>query len=191
MRSSSAGSRRRPCCHRPTPPPCCSRRCSLPAKSTCAKSMAGKRSPSSRSINRSTSPRDHTATKKGGIKHRPPLEQRTSGLPNGSFSQPEVCLNADRQSDSFHIAGDRAAKNSNHIPDGTKCPIVKRSLIMLLRHRAAAFPPLSEQEQALSKRLLQRGLSKPRRFSSVGELVKSSFANQSNSAILSFVNVTR
>src|SRR6266403_1918357 len=41
-RNSSAGSRRRPCCRRQTPPPCCSGRCSLPVRSTCARSMDGK-----------------------------------------------------------------------------------------------------------------------------------------------------
>ena len=53
--SSSEGSRRRPCCHRPTPPPCCSGRCSLPVKSPCERSTAGKRSPPSPSISRLTS----------------------------------------------------------------------------------------------------------------------------------------
>src|SRR5712691_11637402 len=38
-RSSSEGSRPRPCCHRPIPPPCCSGHCSLPDRSTCARSM--------------------------------------------------------------------------------------------------------------------------------------------------------
>ena len=55
-RSSSGGSRRRPCCPRPTPPPCCSGRCSPPVRSTCARSMAGRRSPPSPSISRLTSP---------------------------------------------------------------------------------------------------------------------------------------
>jgi len=41
-RSSSAGSRPRPCCRRRTQPPCCSGRCLLPVRSTCARSMAGK-----------------------------------------------------------------------------------------------------------------------------------------------------
>src|SRR5260370_14236537 len=57
-RSSSEGSRPRPCCHRPIPPPCCSGHCSLPDRSTCARSMAGKRSPPSQSISRLTSPHD-------------------------------------------------------------------------------------------------------------------------------------
>jgi hypothetical protein len=57
-RSSSGGSRRRSCCLPPTPRPCCSGRCSLPVRSTCAKSMAGRRSPQSPSISRLTSPLD-------------------------------------------------------------------------------------------------------------------------------------
>src|SRR6266516_5790219 len=57
-RSSSEGSRPRPCCQRPIPLPCCSGHCSLPDRSTCARSMAGKRSPPSQSISRLTSPHD-------------------------------------------------------------------------------------------------------------------------------------
>src|SRR6266567_3257331 len=57
-RSSSEGSRPRPCCHRPIPPPCCSGHYSLPDRSACARSMAGKRSPPSQSISQLTSPRD-------------------------------------------------------------------------------------------------------------------------------------
>src|SRR5205823_12500091 len=57
-RSSSEGSRPRPCCHRPIPPPCCSGHCSLPDRSTCARSMAGKRSPPSQAISQLTSPHD-------------------------------------------------------------------------------------------------------------------------------------
>src|ERR687898_1748848 len=55
MRSSSAGSRRRPCCPQQTLPPCCSGHCSPPARSTCARSMAGKRSPQPPSISQLTS----------------------------------------------------------------------------------------------------------------------------------------
>ena len=54
-RSSNEGSRRRPCCHRQIPPRCYSGRCLPPARSTCARSMAGRRSPQSPSINRLTS----------------------------------------------------------------------------------------------------------------------------------------
>jgi putative transposase len=43
------------CCHRPTLPPCCSGRCSRPARSTCARSMVGRRSLPSQSISRLTS----------------------------------------------------------------------------------------------------------------------------------------
>jgi hypothetical protein len=54
-KSSSDASKRRRCCRRPTPPPCCSGRCSRPARSTCARSMAGRRLPPSQSISRLTS----------------------------------------------------------------------------------------------------------------------------------------
>jgi len=54
-RSSSDESKRRPFCHQRTPPPCYSGPCSLPARSTCARSMAGKRSQHSLSISRLTS----------------------------------------------------------------------------------------------------------------------------------------
>jgi hypothetical protein len=36
-KSSSDGSKHRPCCHRRTPRPCCSGRCSPPARLTCAR----------------------------------------------------------------------------------------------------------------------------------------------------------
>ena len=54
-RSSNEGSRRRPCCRRQIPPPCCSGRCLPPVRSTCARSMAGRRSPQSPSISQLTS----------------------------------------------------------------------------------------------------------------------------------------
>jgi hypothetical protein len=54
-RSSNEGSRPRPYCRLPKLPPCCSGRCSLPVRSTCARSMAGRRSPPSPSISRLTS----------------------------------------------------------------------------------------------------------------------------------------
>src|SRR6266542_1639632 len=40
-RSSSEGSRPRPCCHRPIPPPCCSGHYSLPDRSACALALVG------------------------------------------------------------------------------------------------------------------------------------------------------
>src|ERR1700716_2590716 len=54
-RSSSEGSRRRPCCRPRTPLPCCSGHCSPLARSTCARLMAGTRSPQSSSISQLTS----------------------------------------------------------------------------------------------------------------------------------------
>src|SRR5215211_102964 len=56
MKSSSDGSRRRRSCRPPTPRPCCSGRCLPPVRSTCARSMAGRRLPQSPSISRLTSP---------------------------------------------------------------------------------------------------------------------------------------
>ena len=41
-RSSSAGSRRRPCCHRPRPPPCCSGPCWRRGRSRCERLMDGR-----------------------------------------------------------------------------------------------------------------------------------------------------
>src|SRR5580693_3795549 len=57
-RSSSAGSRRRPYYHPPIQPPCCSGRCLLAARSTCARSTAGKPSPHRPSISQLTSQLD-------------------------------------------------------------------------------------------------------------------------------------
>ena len=54
-RSSSEGSRRRPCCRLQTPLPCCSGRCLPLVRSTCARLMAGRRSPQSPSISLLTS----------------------------------------------------------------------------------------------------------------------------------------
>jgi len=54
--SSSEGSRRRPYCRPRTPLQCCSGLCSPLARSTCARSMAGRRSPQNSSISQLTSP---------------------------------------------------------------------------------------------------------------------------------------
>jgi TPP-dependent indolepyruvate ferredoxin oxidoreductase alpha subunit len=62
MRSSSAGSRRKPCCHAPRRPLCCSGCCWRPVRSPCEKSMAGKvalKSPLTRPL---TSPPDWIAS---------------------------------------------------------------------------------------------------------------------------------
>ena len=55
-KNSSEGSKPRPCCRPPTPPPCCSGRCWPQARSTCARSMAGRRSPQNPSISQLTLP---------------------------------------------------------------------------------------------------------------------------------------
>lgn len=65
-RSSSGVSGRRPCCPRPRPRRCCSRRCSPPARSRCARSMAG----------RSSDSRWPTACLTAPLEPMPPLRRR-------------------------------------------------------------------------------------------------------------------
>src|ERR1700676_3492527 len=55
-KSSSGGSRRKPFCHPPTPPRCCSGRYLHQGRSTCARSMVGKRLPQNPSISQLTLP---------------------------------------------------------------------------------------------------------------------------------------
>ncbi len=55
-KNSSDGSRLKLFCHPPTPPRCCSGRCSLQDRSTCARSMVGRRSPQNPLISRLTLP---------------------------------------------------------------------------------------------------------------------------------------
>src|ERR1700730_14510464 len=55
-KSSSGGSRRKPFCHPPTPPRCCSGRYLHQGRSTCARSMVGKRLPQSPLISQLTLP---------------------------------------------------------------------------------------------------------------------------------------
>src|SRR5215211_492392 len=57
-RSSSDGSKRRPCCPPQRPPPCCSGPCLLQVRSTCARSMDGRRSQRSSAASRLTLPPD-------------------------------------------------------------------------------------------------------------------------------------
>ena len=68
-RSSNGGSRPRPCCPQQRLPPCCSGRCSLPARSTCARSMAGRRSPQAPSISQLTSPPDTITSCRWRLRH--------------------------------------------------------------------------------------------------------------------------
>jgi hypothetical protein len=83
-RSSSGGSRPRPCCRRPTPPRCCSGHCSPLARSTCARSMAGRRSPQSSSISQLTSPPETIPSCYRRSRHRIPTAFRTA--PNCDFA---------------------------------------------------------------------------------------------------------
>src|SRR5258705_12932642 len=54
-KSSSEGSKRKPCCRQQTPQPCCSGRCSPLDRSTCARSMDGRHSSQNLAISRLTS----------------------------------------------------------------------------------------------------------------------------------------
>src|SRR6185369_1078786 len=69
MRSSNAGSRPRPSCPQQRLPPCCSGRCSPPVRSTCARSMAGRRSPQGPSISQLTSPLDSITSCRWRLRH--------------------------------------------------------------------------------------------------------------------------
>jgi hypothetical protein len=80
-RSSSAGSRRRLCCHRPTPQRCCSGRCLPLARSTCAKLMADKRSLPSPSISQLTSPHDQITSRRWRSRRVNP-----NHIPDGTIS---------------------------------------------------------------------------------------------------------
>ena len=68
-RSSSDGSKRRPCFRLQTPPPCCSGRCSIPGRSTCARSMVGTRSQQRPSISQLTSLPDSVLSKCRRTRH--------------------------------------------------------------------------------------------------------------------------
>jgi hypothetical protein len=80
-RNSSDASRRRPCCHRPTPRRCSSGRCLPPARSTCEKSTVGKRSPPNPSISQLTSPLDQIAS----VPRRLP-NANSNRLPDGTVA---------------------------------------------------------------------------------------------------------
>src|SRR5215472_6805478 len=82
-RSSSEGSKRKPCCHRQTLQPCCSGHYSRQVRSTCAKSTDGRRSPLNQSLNRLTSPLDQIASLPRRLRHSEfqPLFGRHHGTP--------------------------------------------------------------------------------------------------------------
>src|SRR6185436_17375533 len=63
------GSRPRPSCPQQRLPPCCSGRCSPPVRSTCARSMAGRRSPQGPSISQLTSPLDSITSCRLRLRH--------------------------------------------------------------------------------------------------------------------------
>ena len=61
--------RSRPCSPQQRLPPCCSGRCSLPVRSTCARSMAGRRSPQRPSISQLTSPPETITSCRWRLRH--------------------------------------------------------------------------------------------------------------------------
>ena len=77
-KSSSEGSKPRPCCRRQTPPLCCSARCSHPVRSTCARLMAGRRSLKTSSVSQSTLPHETIASCYRRSRHRIPTAFRTA-----------------------------------------------------------------------------------------------------------------
>src|SRR6266536_2078823 len=77
-KSSSGGSRRRPCCHRLIPQRCCSGRCSPLVRSTCARLMVGRRLPPSPSISRLTSRPDRVLSKCRRSRHPIPTPLATA-----------------------------------------------------------------------------------------------------------------
>src|SRR5271166_2706407 len=77
MKSSSAGSRPRPCCPAPKPPPCCSGRCSPPGRSPCARSTDGRPSPTSHLTRSLTSPHDRIASCRPKTRQQIPTQLAT------------------------------------------------------------------------------------------------------------------
>ena len=77
-RSSSEGSKPRPCCRQQTPPPCCSGRCSHPVRSTCARLMAGRRSLKTLSVSQLTLPPETIASCYWRPRHQIPTAFRTA-----------------------------------------------------------------------------------------------------------------
>src|SRR5215203_772386 len=78
-RSSSDGSKRRPCCPPQRPPPCCSGPCLLQVRSTCARSMDGRRSQRSSAASRLTLPPDSILSSAGDR-----AAQNSNHIPGGT-----------------------------------------------------------------------------------------------------------
>src|SRR6266536_2022531 len=92
-KSSSGGSRRRPCCHRLIPQRCCSGRCSPLVRSTCARLMVGRRLPPSPSISRLTSRPDRVLSKCRRSRHPIPTPLATAPIdPFGTILLPALLL---------------------------------------------------------------------------------------------------
>ena len=89
MKSSSDGSRPKPCCPAPKPPPCCSGRCSPRDRSPCERSTAGKPSPRSHPIKSLTSPHDPIASCRPKTRQQIPTQLATRPVwPPGCQSEP-------------------------------------------------------------------------------------------------------
>jgi hypothetical protein len=84
--TSNDGSRPRLCYHRLTLQNCYSGLCSLPARSPCARSMAGRRSPRSRSISRLTSPLEQRASSRWRSRHT-----NSNHIPDGTSIHSNTC----------------------------------------------------------------------------------------------------
>ena len=87
-KSSSDGSRRRPCCHRLRQRRCCFGRCSLPVKSACERLTVGRHWPRHPSVSQLTSPPDSVLSKCRRSRHLIPTQIATA--PSGN-SWPQNC----------------------------------------------------------------------------------------------------
>src|SRR5687768_2068082 len=112
-RSSSVGSRHRPCYPPPRPQPCCSGRCSPQARSPCARSMDGRASPSRPQRSRLTSPPDRTTLPALEITlsqfpphpRRHPSSNAKNGLGKPRMLTPDAALEiAKKEIDSYLVA---------------------------------------------------------------------------------------
>ena len=79
-KSSSEGSKLKPCYPRQIPLRCCSGRCSRPVRSICERSMAGRRSPRTLSVSQLTWPPETIASCYRRSRHQIPTAFRTAPL---------------------------------------------------------------------------------------------------------------
>src|SRR5208283_5464096 len=88
MRSSSDGSRHKPCCPARRPRPCCSGPCSPPGRSPCERSMDGRPCRTARPIKPLTSPPDRIASSRP--KTRRPISTQFETAPRQARHQAVV-----------------------------------------------------------------------------------------------------